>query len=146
MFCPFCNATTSTVILEEPSANTIRRRRRCISCEMMFTTYEQVYAKPLLVVKKNGCREMFARDKLRQIFLTACNKRPISALTIDAALDHIETSMNQLGKPEVNSNAIGYLVAAELRKIDKVAYIRFTASYSSNSKFRFDEELQRNLM
>ena len=123
--CPYCTGETKVVDKRDGEDNT-RRRRECISCEKRFTTYERPSVN-LTVVKKDGRRVPYNRDKLKAGILRACEKRPISIETIDAAVDRIEKAVRDTD--EVTSSEIGERVMNELRSIDKVAYIRFASVY-----------------
>ncbi len=131
MKCPFCHSENVRVIDTRELKNgfEIRRRRECLSCGKRFTTYERIEEHPILVVKKNGEREFFKREKLMAGIEKACEKRPVSASTIDKIVDKIEQSLFQLGKREVSSVIIGQMVMDELKKVDQVAYVRFASVY-----------------
>lgn len=133
MRCPFCNADDTQVIDSRVNdeGDSIRRRRRCGSCDKRFTTYETADLRLPQVIKGNGNREDFSDTKLREGFFLALHKRPVSAELIDEALHHIQSKLLVLGEREVASRQIGELVMAELRKLDKVAYIRFASVYRS---------------
>ncbi len=133
MKCPFCNATDTQVIDSRVNdeGDSIRRRRRCNSCDKRFTTYETADLRLPQVVKSNGNREEFSDGKLRDGFLRALHKRPVSAELLEEALHHIRSKLLVLGEREVPARQIGELVMAELRKLDKVAYIRFASIYRS---------------
>lgn len=133
MRCPFCNADDTQVIDSRVNdeGDSIRRRRRCGSCDKRFTTYETPDLRLPQVIKGNGNREDFSDTKLREGFFLALHKRPVSAELIDEALHHIQSKLLVLGEREVASRQIGELVMAELRKLDKVAYIRFASVYRS---------------
>lgn len=133
MRCPFCNTDDTQVIDSRVNdeGDSIRRRRRCSSCDKRFTTYETADLRLPQVIKGNGNREDFSDTKLREGFFLALHKRPVSAELIDEALHHIQSKLLVLGEREVASRQIGELVMAELRKLDKVAYIRFASVYRS---------------
>ena len=107
----------------------VRRRRRCISCGTRFTTYERMQPHSIFVVKKDGRREEFSRDKLFLGIRKACEKRPLPTGAIDKLVDNIETELYQRGKNEVTSSLIGDLVMEGLRSLDHIAYIRFASVY-----------------
>ncbi|MEW5891634.1 MAG: transcriptional regulator NrdR [Pseudomonadota bacterium] len=133
MKCPFCGATDTQVVetrLSEDGAS-IRRRRRCTSCDKRFTTYETADVRMPHVVKGNGTREEFSLDKLREGFRRALHKRPVPSALVDAAVEHIRQKLLALGEREIGSRQIGEMVMAELYKLDKVAYIRFASVYRS---------------
>jgi transcriptional repressor NrdR len=135
MRCPFCNADDTQVIDSRVNdeGDSIRRRRRCSSCDKRFTTYETADLRLPQVIKGNGNREEFSDLKLRDGFLLALHKRPVSAELVEEALHHIRGRLLVLGDREIASRQIGELVMAELRKLDKVAYIRFASVYRSFS-------------
>ncbi len=107
----------------------VRRRRQCLHCGSRFTTYERVQANSFLVIKKDGRREEFSRDKLTTGIRKACTKRPIANETIERLVNNIEDELHQLGKIEVPSSTIGELVIKHLRELDRIAYIRFASVY-----------------
>ncbi|MGE8638166.1 MAG: transcriptional regulator NrdR [Achromobacter sp.] len=133
MRCPFCgNAETQVVdsrVSEEGDA--IRRRRRCLSCDKRFTTYERVELALPSIVKRNGSRSEYDPVKLRASLSLALRKRPVSTEDVDAAVARIEEQLLASGLREVPSEHIGELVMTELRKLDKVAYVRFASVYKS---------------
>ena len=133
MKCPFCQHDDTQVldtrISEEGDA--IRRRRRCASCEKRFSTYERVELTMPSIVKKNGNRTEFDSKKLRSSLALALRKRPVSAEAIDAAVHRIEEKIRSTGEREIASAHIGELVMRELRRLDKIAYIRFASVYKS---------------
>ena len=133
MHCPYC-AHASTQVLDTRISETgdaIRRRRRCESCERRFTTYERAEIAFPAVVKKNGSRADYDRSKLSFSLHLALRKRPVGAEAIDAAIERIEDKLMVSGDKEVPSDRIGELVMRELKKIDKIAYIRFASVYRS---------------
>ena len=131
MKCPFCGAEDTQVIDSRVSeeGDSIRRRRRCQSCDKRFTTYETAELRMPQVVKQNGMRSEFDEDKLRTSFSRALLKRPVSTELVDTAIDSIEQKLLALGEREVDSRRLGEMVMEELRKLDKVAYIRFASVY-----------------
>ena len=133
MKCPFCkNADTQVVdTRESEEGDTIRRRRRCLSCDKRFTTYERVELRMPQVVKQNGMRSEFDEEKLRTGFTRALHKRPVPTELVDAAIDHLIQKVFALGEREIGSRQIGEMVMKELLKLDKVAYIRFSSVYKS---------------
>jgi len=128
MKCPFCRKDTK-VLESRESDDSLRRRRECNDCGKRFTTYERVETTNLLVVKRNGEREQFSREKLRNGLLHACQKRPISNPQIDRLLDDVEEDCKKSRSGEVTSTKIGELVMRKLKRLDKVAYIRFASVY-----------------
>ena len=133
MKCPFCASTDSRVLDTREVGDGIRRRRECQSCKQRFTTYEQVAKVNLLVVKRDGRREPFDRQKLFDGVLRACTKRPISTEDIEQLVTNVETALYNLGKAEVPSRVIGEMVIERLRDLDEVAYVRFASVYRSFS-------------
>lgn len=133
MRCPYCGSEESRVVdkRDNPEANITRRRRECLSgkCTKRFTTYERVETVELTIVKKDGRREPFNRDKILSGLLKACEKRPVSRERIEEALGEIETKLRNYHTTEINSKVIGELVMRKLRKLDQVAYIRFASVY-----------------
>ena len=131
MKCPYCADPNTQVIdtRENDDGDTVRRRRRCLACDKRFTTYERIELQLPQVVKKNGSRAEFDRDKLKGSLMLALRKRPVTTESIDAAVDRIEEKLVTLGEREVASDRIGELVMRELKKLDKIAYIRFASVY-----------------
>lgn len=131
MRCPFCAHDEDRVIDSRPSDEgaAIRRRRECIACGARFTTYEKVENLPLLVIKKDGTREHFDREKLINGILKSCEKRPVSTVQVEAIVNSIETSNQNSLKREVTSHEIGEMVMEGLKSIDEVAYVRFASVY-----------------
>jgi transcriptional repressor NrdR len=131
MKCPYCAEPNTQVVdtRENEDGDTVRRRRRCLACDKRFTTYERVELQLPLVVKKNGSRIEYDRDKLKGSMMLALRKRPVTTDAVDAALDRIEERLVQLAEREVVSQRIGELVMRELKKLDKIAYIRFASVY-----------------
>lgn len=131
MRCPFCGHDEDRVIDSRPSdeGSAIRRRRECISCSARFTTYEKIENLPLLVVKKNGTREPFDREKLMSGIMKSCQKRPVSNKQIDDLVTSIEIQTQNALKREISSQEIGELVMEGLKTIDEVAYVRFASVY-----------------
>ncbi len=131
MKCPFCGHTESRVVDTREVGDGIRRRRECQACGQRFTTYEQVARVNLLVIKRDGRREPFDRQKLYEGIRRACAKRPVSAERIEQVVSEIETNLYNLGQAEVPSRTIGEMVMERLREIDDVAYVRFASVYRS---------------
>ena len=133
MRCPFCKGPDTQVVdtRESEDGNHVRRRRRCLSCEKRFTTYEIVELRMPQVVKQNGMRSEFDEEKLRTSFKRALHKRPVPAELVDAAIDHVTQKLHALGEKEIGSRQVGELVMKELLKLDKVAYIRFASVYKN---------------
>lgn len=135
MKCPFCKKSRTQVIDSRTSdkGSTIRRRRQCMKCKRRFTTYERPEGKIVHVVKRDGTKEIFDRDKLRGSINIACNKRPVADKQIDVVVDKVEREVFKSHSPEVSSRVIGDLVLQQLKRIDKVAYVRFASVYRSFS-------------
>jgi len=133
MRCPFCSHEDTQVVetRESDEGDVVRRRRRCQSCDKRFTTYERAEIAMPSVVKKDGARTDFDRDKIRASMMLALRKRPVSVEQIDAALSRIEDKLLSSGAREVPSSRLGELVMRELKRIDKVAYVRFASVYRS---------------
>ncbi|TWI70210.1 transcriptional repressor NrdR [Pseudoduganella lurida] len=133
MKCPFCQHddihVLDTRVSEEGDA--IKRRRRCGKCDKRFTTYERIELSMPFVVKKNGSRTEYAEAKLRGSLMLALRKRPVEAAAVDRAVQSIEEKLLTSGKREVDTNYIGELVMGELKRLDKVAYIRFASVYKN---------------
>ena len=131
MKCPFCGATETTVadtrINED--GDIVRRRRRCLSCDKRFSTYERAEIRLPQVVKKNGSRVDYDREKLSASLWLALRKRPVTVEAVDAAIVRIEDKLLALGEREIPSEKVGEMVMRELKKLDKVAYIRFASVY-----------------
>ena len=135
MRCPFCQHPESDVIDTRKlnAGESIRRRRKCASCGKRFTTYERVESVSLTVVKKNGEREPYEREKLMRGVRTACYRRPIPAQQLESLVNDVETELMSLDEQEVTSTTLGDIVMKRLRELDEVAYIRFASVYRSFS-------------
>lgn len=133
MKCPFCGTDDTQVIDSRVNdeGDSIRRRRRCNACDKRFTTYETAELHMPQVVKQNGTREEFSREKLRLSFTRALHKRPVPTEYVDKAIERIAQKVLSRGEREVNSRDLGEEVMQELRRLDKVAYIRFASIYRS---------------
>jgi transcriptional repressor NrdR len=130
MKCPYCSHLDSKVVdSRDTETGAIRRRRECLSCHKRFTTYERVETVPLLVVKKDGRREEFNRDKLVNGLLMASKKRDVDRAQIEELVDDVENALRSRGVTEVPSPAIGEEVMQRLRDVDEIAYIRFASVY-----------------
>lgn len=136
MRCPLCGYADTRVLDSRPveGGATLRRRRNCTECDGRFTTHERVVAAPLFVQKKDGRREEFQGDKLRNGITKACNKRPVPVDAIDSIIAEIESALRQEGRSEVDSFVIGEMVMDRLYHLDQVAYVRFASVYH-----RFDD-------
>ena len=133
MKCPFCGSLDTQVIDSRvnEAGDAIRRRRRCAQCDKRFTTWETAELRPPQIVKSNGTREDFSEAKLREGFRRALHKRPVSTELVDAAVDRIRQLLLTRGAREVPAREVGELVMHELKKLDKIAYIRFASVYKS---------------
>ncbi|GGX31556.1 transcriptional regulator NrdR [Undibacterium squillarum] len=133
MKCPYCHHTDTQVIETRVSedGSAMRRRRRCSACDKRFTTYERTELMMPVIVKKNGSRTEYESGKLRASFMLALRKRPVSAEAIDNAIQQVEEKLLSSGEREVMSVYLGELVMRELKKLDKIAYIRFASVYKS---------------
>jgi transcriptional repressor NrdR len=133
MKCPFCGSLDTQVIDSRVNehGDAIRRRRRCVLCDKRFTTWETAELRPPQIVKTNGTRQDFSEAKLREGFRRALHKRPVSTELVDAAVARIRQRLLTQGEREVPARDIGEQVIAELKKLDKIAYIRFASVYRS---------------
>ena len=146
MICPFCSSEETKVVdkREGDSGKTTRRRRGCLKCGRRFTTFERVETLDLLVIKKEGKREPFDRVKLRGGIIKSCEKRPVSAESIERILDEIEGELRKSSTSEVSSNTVGESVTQKLKKLDKIAYIRFASVYRQFADIKdFEKELKK---
>ncbi len=146
MLCPLCgNPETKVVDKRDSESEAVtRRRRECLKCKRRFTTYERIEAFELMVIKKDGRRERFSRDKIRIGIQKACEKRPISDEEIEKVVNAVEAELRKKDAKEVLSKVIGEIVIRKLKKLDKVAYIRFASVYKSFADVdTFKEELKR---
>ena len=133
MRCLFCNYEDTQVIdtrLNE-DRTIVKRRRRCMNCDRRFNTLETVDLQMPAIIKSNGTRQEYEEDKIRQSFMKALHKRPVSLVLVDNAIDMVRQKILALGEREINSRLIGDMVMTELAKLDKVAYIRFASVYRS---------------
>ena len=131
MKCPYCSHLGDKVVdsRESKEGEAIRRRRECLDCGKRFTSYERIDEIPYMVVKKDGSRERFERQKLVAGLLKACEKRPVSATALDSVADRVESSLQERPEKEIATTEIGGFVMEELKKLDKVAYVRFASVY-----------------
>jgi transcriptional repressor NrdR len=149
MRCPACGGSDNKVVDSRTAmdGDAIRRRRECESCGARFTTYEQVERTQVLVIKKDGRREPFRREKLDAGVTTACGKRPVPREAIEALLDRVEKAVHAMGQREVESRQVGEIVMKELARLDQVSYVRFASVYR---EFRdvndFMQEIRKTLM
>lgn len=145
MNCPYCtNSELKVIDKRESDEKSIRRRRECLKCGKRFTTYERIESADLIVVKKDGRRERFDRDKLKSGLLKACEKRPITNEMVQKAVDEIETELRNEDNIEIPSKRVGQLVMKKLKRLDKVAYIRFASVYREFTDIEsFQNELKK---
>jgi transcriptional repressor NrdR len=131
MKCPYCAHLGDKVVesRESREGEVIRRRRECLGCGKRFTSYERIDEIPYMVVKKDGSRERFERQKLVSGLLKACEKRPVSVAALEAIADRVESTLQERAEKEISTNEIGAFVMQELKKLDKVAYVRFASVY-----------------
>ena len=131
MKCPYCGYSESKVIDSRPADEnaSIRRRRECLSCARRFTTYETVESLPMVVVKKDGSRQSFDRNKVLSGMIRACEKRPVPYSTLESMVNEIEQVLQNEMEREISSAEIGELVMERLKKVDEVAYVRFASVY-----------------
>lgn len=146
VICPFCAHEATRVVdkREGTGGKTTRRRRECQKCGRRFTTFERVETLDLLVIKKDGKREIFDRVKVRGGIIKACEKRPVSAEDIEKIIDEIEADLRKNNLQEVSSKKIGELVTKKLKKLDEIAYIRFASVYRQFADLSdFEKELSK---
>ena len=131
MRCPYCGCLEDKVVDSRPTDEglTIRRRRECVKCLARFTTYEKIETVPLMVVKKDGTRQGYDRNKVLGGIVKACEKRPVSIQQIDKLVDGIELQLYNSMKKEVSTEEIGEIIMTELKDLDQVAYVRFASVY-----------------
>lgn len=131
MKCPFCETNDTRVIDSRPTeeGHAIRRRRECDHCGKRFTTYEKVEEVFFMVVKKDGSREAFDRNKVQNGILKACEKRPVAMADVERIVDEIERGLNNMMEKEIESKVIGEIIMEHLKELDEVAYVRFASVY-----------------
>ena len=131
MKCPYCGSKDTEVVetIDSEDLETIRRRRNCVTCEKRFTTYERVENVNLVVIKKDGRREQFNRDKLKNGIIRSCEKTTVSVEDIEKIVTEIERELRGADSVEVESKKIGQMIATRLKKLDKIAYIRFSSVF-----------------
>lgn len=131
MLCPFCGYVEDKVIdsRESKEGNIIRRRRECLKCQKRFTTYERIEEIPYMIVKKDGRREKFERQKVLNGLLKACEKRPVAIPKLAEIVDQVEGEMIKTVERELSSTAIGEILMERLKELDKIAYVRFASVY-----------------
>lgn len=145
MKCPFCDFFDTKVVDSRPTdeGQAIRRRRECIECSKRFTTYEKIESIPLIIVKKDGNREHYNRNKALNGILKACEKRPVSLKKIEDTVDEIERALYNSMEKEITSQHIGEMIMNRLKIIDEVAYVRFASVYRQFKDINtFMEELK----
>ncbi|NLY78153.1 MAG: transcriptional regulator NrdR [Tissierellia bacterium] len=148
MHCPFCDFPETKVVDSRPTdeGQAIRRRRECLRCTKRFTTYEKIEKIPLIVVKKDGNRQLYDRNKILNGLLKACEKRPVSLNVIEEIVNDIEKELYNSMEMEVTSQQIGQMVMDRLKKIDEVSYVRFASVYRQFKDINtFMEELKKLL-
>ncbi|MEF8788236.1 MAG: transcriptional regulator NrdR [Planctomycetota bacterium] len=148
MRCPYCQEEDDRVVNSRSTegGEAVKRRRECNNCSRRYTTYERVEEKPLKVVKKDGSREEFSRQKLREGLDRACEKRPVSTDAIDSVVSELETTLREKFEREVPAEQVGKMVMEKLRELDSVAYIRFASVYRNFKDVTdFAEEAQTML-
>ena len=131
MKCPFCGHLGDKVVdsRESKEGEVIRRRRECLECGRRFTSYERIDEIPYMVIKKDGTRERFERQKLIAGLLKACEKRPVSVAAVEAVADRVEAMLQDRPEKEMATAEVGQVVMEELKRLDKVAYVRFASVY-----------------
>ena len=142
MKCPFCLHPQTKVIDSRESTDRTRRRRQCLDCDKRFTTYERLDTIDLAVIKKDGSRQPFNRDKVLKGMLKACEKRPISRERVEQAVTAMEASLRKRDRTEISARKVGELVMAQLKQLDHVAYVRFASVYRS---FRDISQFEREI-
>ncbi len=144
MKCPYCGHLGDKVVdsRESKEGEVIRRRRECLSCGRRFTSYERIDEIPYMVVKKDGRRERFERQKLVAGLLKACEKRPVSVAALEGVADQVEGALQEKAEREITTEEIGARVMRELRQLDKVAFVRFASVYRN---FRDIDEFKHEL-
>jgi len=144
MLCPKCKKTETNVIDSRESGDyVIRRRRECPNCKNRFTTYEKIESPQIMVIKKNGNRQPFSREKIVTGVYRACAGRPVPEIKIEKLADEIEEAVNEMDNDEIESKRIGSLIIERLKKLDEVAYLRFVSVYKSfGSAKTFAKEIQ----
>lgn len=148
MKCPFCAFEESKVVDSRPSEDNlkIRRRRECLSCGKRFTTYEIIESVPVMVIKKDGTREIFQREKLLKGLLSACYKRPVSIEELEKLISDVESMIQNSLDREIQSQKIGELAMQKLKDIDEIAYVRFASVYRQFKDINtFRDELNKLL-
>lgn len=148
MKCPYCDYNETKVIDSRPTVEgqAIRRRRECTKCNKRFTTYEKIEEVPIVVVKKDGARQTFDRNKLLNGIIKACEKRPVSVKMMENIVDNIEKSLSNSLEKEISTEHIGEMVMRSLKEVDEVSYVRFASVYRQFKDINtFMEELKKIL-
>ncbi|MBL8643099.1 MAG: transcriptional repressor NrdR [Rhodospirillaceae bacterium] len=147
MRCPYCGHADTQVKDSRPTDDNsaIRRRRACPACGARFTTFERIQLRELVVVKKNGARSPFDRDKLARSITIACRKRPVDEERIERVVNSIQRRLESMGETEIPSNTVGEMVMEALQGLDKVAYIRFASVYKNFREIRDFENFVENI-
>jgi transcriptional repressor NrdR len=148
MYCIFCQNTDTEVIETRVSddGTTVRRRRRCLKCDKRFTSYEKVEELPIVIVKRDGRRERFSREKMRTGVLKSCEKTRITVEQIEKIIFDVEKELRQEDSTEIQSSVIGNLIAKNLKKLDKIAYIRFASVFRRFEEVEdFEKEVKKLL-
>ena len=145
MRCPYCNFPDSKVTDSRTAENGIRRRRECGQCGLRFTTYERVQSTALLVAKGDGRREEFNREKLMAGIVKACAKRPVSFREIEKVVEDVEAQLQHLGHAEIPAAVLGEMVMERLRRLDRVAYVRFASVYRDFQDIESFEKVVKDL-
>ena len=145
MKCPFCNYPETKVLeTRETEEDTTRRRRECLKCSKRFTTYEQIELINIMILKKDGRREIFDRQKIIKSIQMACQKRPVSEQEIEVIASKIESKIRNSNNREVKTKNIGQMIIRHLKKLDQVAYIRFASVYNDFQDIEsFKKELEQ---
>jgi transcriptional repressor NrdR len=146
MRCPYCNNAETKVVDKRPTpdSGSTRRRRECLTCNKRFTTYERVETISIIVIKSDGNREQFDRQKIEKGILRACEKRPVTYERIKKLIDSIESELRSKKNTEVKSSVIGNIIMRKLKSLDKIAYIRFASVYRQFEDIdSFKEELKK---
>ena len=149
MKCIYCNSIDSKVVDSRPvdDGHAIRRRRECLKCGKRFTTYEKVETIPVLVVKKDGSRELFDIEKIKRGIIRSCEKRPVSLEDIERLASSVESQIMEDARQEVSTQEIGEVVISKLKDLDEVAYVRFASVYRQFKDINtFMQELNKLLM
>jgi len=129
MECPYCSNKNLKVTNKRDSPEAIRRRRECLKCKKRFTTYEKVSKDDFFIIKKDGRRERFSREKLERGLEKSFEKRPVPKEKIDKMINEIEEQLRKRGKKEINSSVVGEMIMKKIKKLDNIAYIRFASVY-----------------